>query len=133
MILSLDHRSTNIKLAFCLSKNCNTEEYPKGNDHLTWSHFIYEYSPRSLPSLLALKKLFENKRVKSAANDPEVWITKPDVIGNQMDEIDLLSCMSDDDFMLHIIGNLSEEYEAVLTDLENRLMAESGKNSLLNL
>ena len=33
--------------------------------------------------------------------------------------------MSDDNFMLHIMGNLPEKCETVLTDLENRLMTES--------
>ena len=42
-----------------------------------------------------------------------------------MDKIELMSFMANEDFMLHIMGNPPEEYEAVLTDLENRLMFEN--------
>ena len=41
--------------------------------------------------------------------------------------------MSDDDYMLHVMGNLPKEYEAVLIDLENRLMAESSKKLTIEL
>ena len=63
----------------------------------------------------------------SLKDNPEVWIIELEDIHNQMDEIRLTSQISDDDFKLHIMCNLPEEYEAVLTYLENRLMAESGE------
>ena len=33
-----------------------------------------------------------------------------------MDETGLKSCMSDDNFMLYVMSNLTKEYEAVLTN-----------------
>ena len=44
-----------------------------------------------------------------------------------------MSGMSDDDFMLHILGNLPKEYEAVLIDLENILMADSSEKFTIEL
>ena len=41
--------------------------------------------------------------------------------------------MSDDDFMLHIMDNLHKEYEAVLTDIEHRLMTESSEKCTTEL
>ena len=95
-------------------------------------HSFDKYAPRLAPSLLALKKQFENSRLKSLADDIELGITELEDINSQIDEIELTSQMSDDNFMLHVMGNLPKEYEAVFTDLENRLMANSGKNSPLN-
>ena len=66
-------------------------------------------------------------------DNPEAWITELEDICNQTDEIGLTSCMSDDDFMLHFIGNLPEEYKAVFTDLQNRLIAESGEKQPIEL
>ena len=39
-----------------------------------------------------------------------------------MDQINLTSKITNDDFMLHIMSNLPEEYEAVLMDIEIYLM-----------
>ena len=46
-------------------------------------------------------------------------------INNQMDEIGLMSCMTNEDFMLYVMDNLPLKYEAVLTDLENRLITKN--------
>ena len=77
-------------------------------------HSIDKHGPWLVQSLLALKKQFENSRLKNAENDPEVLITEIEDIYNQMDEIGLTSHMSYDDLMLHVMGNVSKEYEAVL-------------------
>ena len=54
-----------------------------------------------------------------------------DHIFNQMDKIGLMSLMSNDDFMLHIMGNLPKEYETVVTNTE--LMVESGEKLTIEL
>ena len=66
-------------------------------------------------------------------NVPEVLITEFEGIHNQIDELGLIPQMSDDDFMLLIMSNLPEEYEAVLTDVENRLILESGEKITIEL
>ena len=63
----------------------------------------------------------------------KAWITELEDIQNQMDEIKLIQCMPDDDFMLHMMGNFPEENEAVLTDLKNRLVAESSDKLTIEL
>ena len=68
--------------------------------------------------MLALEKQFESSKPKSLANDPGVWITELEDIHNQIDEIGLTSCMSDNDFMFYIMGILLKEHEAELTQLE---------------
>ena len=59
------------------------------------------------------------------SDDPEFWITELEDIPNQMDEIGLMSQMSDDDFVLHIMGNIADRNAY----LENNLMAESGEKA----
>ena len=44
-----------------------------------------------------------------------------------------MSHMSDDDFILHIMGNLSKGYDAVLTNLENKLIADSSQDLTIEL
>ena len=100
---------------------------------MAWTHLLDKYAPRLSPSLLSLKKQFENSRLKSLVDDLDVWITELKEIHNQMDDIWLMSCMPDNDFMLHIMGNLPNKYLALLTDLENGLIAESGEKIINEL
>ena len=66
-------------------------------------------------------------------NDPKAWITKYKDIHYQMDEIRLMSCMTSEDFMLHVMGTLPEECEAVLANLENRLIAENSNKLIIKV
>ena len=126
--LLVDQKSTTGKIPFFIIKNSKAEDYPNGKWHLAWMHLIYKYAPRLAPSSsLALKQQNENWRFNSLADDMEVWITQLEVIWYHMDEIRSTSHISVDDFMLHIMGSLPKEYKAVVTNLENRLMTESGK------
>ena len=121
------------KIAFWLIKNSKTNKYNKGNGHVALAHLIKRHGPRLVPLLLALKKKFENSRLKSSLDNPEAWITEWKHIQNQMDDIGLMSCMIYEDFMLHIIGNFPEEYESVLTKLEIRLMSEAGNKLIIEV
>ena len=40
LILSVDDKSTSGKIAFCLIKNCKTEEYLQENCHWAWKQLI---------------------------------------------------------------------------------------------
>ena len=66
-------------------------------------------------------------------DDLEVWITELEDIHDQTGEIGLMSYVSENDFMLQIMGNLPDEYDAMLTDLENRLKAESSKKLTIDI
>ena len=109
-----------------------TDEHFEDNCYLFWMHLI-KYSPRLAPSFLALKKQFKNLRLKRLADDQKIWITELKFINNQMDEIGLILQMSDDNFMLPVMSNLSNEYGAVLTHLKKRLMSEHGEKLTIEL
>ena len=47
-ILSVDHKSATVKIAFCFIKSC-TEEYPEWNCHMAWMCLIAKCMPRLAP------------------------------------------------------------------------------------
>jgi hypothetical protein len=122
IILSINHTSKQGKVAFSLVKNCKTTEYPEGNCKLAWDCLVAKYAPKTAPSLLKLKKEFENCKLESIAQYPDEWITSLESLRNDMDSINISAKMSDIDFMMHILNNLPELYDVVLDDMENRLM-----------
>ena len=93
--------------------------------------FNLEVYAKSGTILLALNKQFDNVGCKSAADDPEVWIKEIEDNHNQVDEFGLT--LQDKDFMLHVMGNLPREFDTVLADLENRLMAECIEKLIIDL
>ena len=72
-----------------------------------WEPLVEKYAPRSTPS--------HYNRTFSSLNH---WTRN---------KIGLITYMSDDGFMLLVMGYLSKECEATLTDLKNRLMAKRDK------
>ncbi len=71
LILSINHKSSRGKTAFRLVKKCTSSEYPEGNCKLEWDRLVEKYVQKSMPSLLKLKKKFENSRLKPAQANPE--------------------------------------------------------------
>ena len=125
LILSVD-----CKTAFRLINNYKATEYPEGNCHLTWNWLVKKYAPKLAPSILSLKKQFENSRPTKAIDNPNAWIIKLEDLPNQMDEIGLASAMTDDDIVLHVVGILPKEYEATLINLDN-CFSTSGSDKLI--
>ena len=77
---------------------------------------------------MRLKKIYENSVLESKRSDPELWISHLESIISEIKAIDVSSAPSERDLMLHVLNNLTPEYECVLGDLENLL-----NNSTLTL
>jgi len=133
MILSIDHKSSRGKVAFRLVKNSKSSEYPEGNCKLAWDRLVAKYAPRSTPSLLKLKKQFENSKLESVETDPEDWVSELEGLRTEIECIDSTSAMSEKDFMVKILNNLPSEYDVILDGLENRLTLDDADNDKLTV
>ena len=122
IILSINHTTGQGKVAFSLVKNCKSSEYPEGNCKLAWDRLVAKYAPKTAPSLLKLKKKFANSKLESAETHPDEWITELESLRNEIDSISLSTKMTDQDFMIHVLNNLPEQYDVVLDGMESRLM-----------
>ena len=81
-----------------------------------------KYSPKTAPSLLKLKKNFANSQLESVDKHPDEWMTELESLRNEIDKISVSTKMSDEDFMIHVLNNLTEDYDVVLDGMESRLM-----------
>ena len=137
MILSINTAKSSGRVAFSLVKNCKSDEYPEGNCKSAWDRLFAKYAPKSVPSLLKMKREFANSRLEEEYTHPESWIASLENIRNDMDvissSIDESTKMSDLDFMIHVINNLHESYDVILDGLENRLMLKKGDPQKLTL
>ncbi len=74
------------------------------------------------PYLLKLCKIFANSNFYPAGKDPDVWITSLQALRERIDEIGLVTRISDMVLMIHVLNNLPEEYDVLMDSLENRLV-----------
>ena len=128
LILSINGSTKAGKVAFNLVKNCKTEDFPEGNCKQAWDRLVNKYSPKTTPSYISLKKDFTNSALESPESDPDKWITELESLRAEMDAVNISGKINDMDFMIHVLGNLPEEYEVAVESLEEKL--EDTKNVL---
>lgn len=133
IVLSINHTSSAGKVAFSLIKNCKSDEFPEGNCRMAWERLVKKYEPHTAPKLLKLKKELMNMRLDDVSKDPDEWITDLENIRVQINQIDLVSKMSERDLMIHIMNSLPEQYDPVIDNLEIRLMKDVDDENYLTL
>ena len=118
LVLSINAESPAGKVAFQIVKNCMSSEYPNGNCADAWRRLCKKYEPDSVPSMLRLKKQFNMSKL-SNGGDPDEWITFLEDIKGRLE--DMNSPISESDFLIHVLNNLTEEYDIEVSLLEKRL------------
>jgi hypothetical protein len=118
LILSMDTRESAGKIAFNIVKRSKSTDYADGNALVAWKGLKRKYSPTTAPSLAKLHKQFYRARLKKKV-DPDVFITYLEDIRTRMEEMG--SKMTDEQFMLHVMNNLSSDYENQVNKVEDRV------------
>jgi hypothetical protein len=77
---------------------------------LAWERLRNKFEPQSAPSLVKMEKQFRQCALKKG-QDPDVWIT----------EFELGSSISETQFILHILNNMTADYNLQLAMMEKRL------------
>jgi polysaccharide deacetylase 2 family uncharacterized protein YibQ len=77
-----------------------------------------KYAPNTAPSLSKLHKQFYGAKLKKKV-DPDIFITYLEDVRGCME--DMGSQMTDDQFMMHILNNLTKDYEMQVLKLEDRI------------
>ncbi len=109
-------------VAFGLIRGSKSLEFEDGNAAVAWSRLQRKYAPKTAPSLSKMHKLFYSAELKKKA-DPDMFITKLEDIRARME---LMQCkMSDDQFMMHVLNNLTSDYNMDVSKLEDRIGAKN--------
>jgi len=86
---------------------------------LAWKRLKDKYAPKLTPRKLELCREFQVSKLKNSNQDPETWITYLE--GLKMKLKDLGSTITDEDIILHILNNLTDDHKVKLSKLEDRL------------
>jgi hypothetical protein len=118
LILSIDVKTSSGKIAFNLIEGCKSKEYPDGNTAIAWERLKNKYEPISAPSLVKLEKQFRELSLKKG-QDPEIWITESEDLRARLEAMG--SSISENQFMIHILNNLTSDYELQVALMERRV------------
>jgi gag-polypeptide of LTR copia-type len=77
-----------------------------------------KFEPQSVPSLVKMEKKFRQCALKKG-QDPDVWITELEDYRMKLDELG--SSIPENQFILHILNNMTADYNLQLAMMEKRL------------
>jgi hypothetical protein len=80
--------------------------------------------PRSAQTLSKLHKAFYQSKLKKRA-DPDVFIMYMEDMRARIEDVDQTMKMTDDHFMLHIVNNLTKDYERQVEAMEDKIAADT--------
>ena len=90
---------------------------------------VGKYALHTALSLLKLKSEFHNSKFDSVDKDPDEWISHLEGLRIQTNKFSQKGSVSDEDFMIHVLNNLPNEYDVIPDGLENHLTV-IGENAL---
>jgi gag-polypeptide of LTR copia-type len=117
-LLSIDVKTSNRKITFNIVKGCKSKDHPQGNAAIAWNKLKNKYKQMSAPYMVKLDKQFRASVLKKG-EDPEVWITQLEDICIRLE--DMGSGISERQFMIHVLNNLTAVNLNVNAELVERL------------
>jgi hypothetical protein len=100
-------------------KGCKNKYYTQGNEVMAWERLKNKYEPSSDPSLVKTERIFRQSSL-CKNEDPDFCITKFEEFRMKLE--DMGSAMTDDQFMMHVLNNLTSDYELQIVLLEKRIV-----------
>jgi hypothetical protein len=75
---------------------------------MAWERLRNKFEPSSAPSLVKLEKQFCPCSLKKG-QDPDIWITEFEDYQMRLEELRL--SISDNQYILHILNNMTDDYD----------------------
>ena len=117
LILSMDATSPTGLVAFNIVKSTKTTIYPNGNARIAWQNLKKKYSPTTTFALSMLHRKYNNASLRKGS-DPDVFMNYLYDLRMQMSLMNLI--YTDQQFMLHVLANIGEDYEMVQYMMDHR-------------
>jgi hypothetical protein len=109
-------------VAFNLVKDCKNKDYAYGNASMARERLKNKFEPSSDPSLVKLEKQFRQCSLKKG-QDLDIWSTELEDYRMRLEELG--SSISDNQFILHILNNMTDDYDFQLAMMEKRVTDKS--------
>ncbi len=104
--------------AFNIVNNAKSEKYPRGDAALAWTSLKRRYQIETAAGKMELKQKFANSKLRRG-QDPDEWLLELELLRIRL--ANMGSLIADEDFITHVINNLTQDYSELVTSLEGAL------------
>jgi hypothetical protein len=115
LVLSITTDNADGRVAFNLVRGTKSSEFENGNCYLAFKRLRDKYQPKSAPSLTKVTSNFYKSSLRKG-QDPSVFITFLEDLRLSMEEMG--NKITDKQFIIQVLNNLTEEYEYDVSYLE---------------
>ena len=130
LVLSINHKTPEGKLAFDVVKGTKTTENPAGNLYDAVLRLDKRYQPRTATNLVQLTSAFHEKRLKKNQN-PEDYINELESLKLRLGK--LKHQITDKGIILHVLNTLTKEYDMEVKLLEHKMEMLENDNKELTI
>lgn len=109
--------------AFNLVRGSKTAELPQGDLAKAWKVLTNRYEPKTKAAMSETKLEFAQSKLKQG-QEPEEWIAALEALQFRLHELG--STLSDEDMLIHILNNLTKEYDTIVELHQDKIGLESG-------
>ena len=130
LILSIDCSTSAGKVAFAMVKGTKTVENPGGNLRAAFLRLKAKFEPSTTPQLMQLTREFHSKYL-GKNQDPDIFITDLEALKVKMNEMN--HDITDKALILHVLNNLSEQYEMEVKMIEHKIELLKAENKEISI
>lgn len=102
-----------------LIDQAKTADLPEGDANKAWKNLINKHAPKTTASKVAIKTAFLQSKLVNVKTDPDVWIANLERMKAELTV--MKDTMTDEDLIIHVLVNLTKEYEIESTLLKRDL------------
>ena len=118
-VLSIDD-----EVCFNIVDGAKTMDLPDGCLKMAFDKLKHKYESKTNTALIELSNEFQSSKLEKGAN-PEEWITKLEKTRKRLKFDFKAQGYEDNNLMIHILGNLTYEYDTLVNMLTKRVGASS--------
>jgi len=119
LLLSIQTKTDKGHVAFHIVVGSVSTDLLDGDAAVAWTRLKNKYAPKITPRKLELCREIQMCKLKNSNQDPEAWIAHLE--GLRMKLSNTGCAMTDEDLMVHILNNLTDDYKVQLSKLEEKL------------
>jgi gag-polypeptide of LTR copia-type len=110
------------EISFSLVDEAVTTNLPNGCAKTAWDKLLAKYEPKTDTAIMQVKKEFHTNGL-SEGQDPDEWISELERQRQRIKKIKPAMAISDDELVIHILTNLTKEYDNIVDLNEDRVGA----------
>lgn len=114
LVLSLDD-----EVSLGAVETAITDEFPDGNAKQAWDNLLEIFEPKTRSNKVQLLREFTSSRLSDVNKNPDTWVDELLNISKRLKKAGVTK--TDEDIIMHILGNLPKEYDTLVEILENDL------------